>query len=121
MPRSGSANGGVIGAVNNTSFGKCTQTAVTASGCLTLQPGTNIVKTAVIAGGGGGGGGGGCGNQPAGTRTGGNGGTGIVILRAPGSTSISAAPGTNTIATLPAPAGGCKVATFTVTGTLTIS
>jgi hypothetical protein len=34
---------------------------------------------------------------------------------------VSAAPGTNTITTLPGPAGGCKVATFTVTGTLTIS
>jgi hypothetical protein len=32
---------------------------------------------------------------------------------------ISVAPGTNTVTTLPAPAGGCKVATFTVSGTLT--
>jgi hypothetical protein len=31
------------------------------------------------------------------------------------------APGTNTVTTLPAPAGGCKVATFTVSGTLTVS
>ena len=48
----------------------------------------------------------------------GSGGSGIVILRAPGSAQISATPGTNTISTLPAPAGGCKVATFTVSGTL---
>jgi hypothetical protein len=47
------------------------------------------------------------------------GGSGIVIVRAPGSAEFSVAPGTNTITTLPAPAGGCKVATFTVSGTLT--
>jgi hypothetical protein len=34
---------------------------------------------------------------------------------------FAATPGTNTVATLPAPAGGCKVATFTVSGDLTIS
>jgi hypothetical protein len=51
----------------------------------------------------------------------GAGGSGIVIVRAPGSASISAAPGTNTVTTLPAPAGGCKVANFTVPGTLTVS
>jgi hypothetical protein len=47
--------------------------------------------------------------------------SGIIIVRAPGSANISASPGTNTITTLPAPAGGCKVATFTVSGTLTVS
>jgi hypothetical protein len=31
-----------------------------------------------------------------------------------------ASPGTNTVTTLPAPAGGCKVATFTVSGTNTL-
>ena len=56
-------------------------------------------------------------NNPAGA-----GGSGIVVARFPGSTRCkSVAPGTNTIATLPAPEGGCKVATFTVSGTLTIS
>jgi hypothetical protein len=50
---------------------------------------------------------------------GGAGGSGIVIIRAPGAAGISVAPGTNTVTTLPAPAGGCKVATFTVSGTLT--
>ncbi len=51
------------------------------------------------------------------------GGSGIVVLRAPGplGPTFSVAPGTNSIATLPSPAGGCKVASFTVTGTLTIS
>jgi hypothetical protein len=50
-----------------------------------------------------------------------SGGSGIVIVRAPGSVGFSAAPGTNTVTTLPAPAGVCKVATFTVSGTLTVS
>jgi hypothetical protein len=57
----------------------------------------------------------------AGGAIGAAGGSGIVIVRAPGSASISASPGTNTVTTLPAPAGGCKVATFTVSGDLTIS
>jgi hypothetical protein len=52
---------------------------------------------------------------------GGSGGSGIVIVRAPGSAELAASPGTNTVTTLPAPAGGCKVATFTVSGDLTIS
>jgi hypothetical protein len=51
--------------------------------------------------------------------TGGAGGSGIVVIRAPGSANLAASPGTNTVTTLPAPAGGCKVATFTVSGTLT--
>jgi hypothetical protein len=75
---------------------------------------------------GGGGGGGASSNPPSNAPpTGGTamlgraGGSGVVILRFPGSTCASVAPGSNSIATLPAPAGGCKVATFTVTGTLT--
>jgi hypothetical protein len=59
MPRnkSGSANGGVIGKTNKTSFGKNTQTVKTAStpSAVTTQPGTRIIKTLVLAGGGGGG------------------------------------------------------------------
>jgi hypothetical protein len=43
------------------------------------------------------------------------------VVRVPGDTGASVAPGTNSLATLPAPAGGCKVATFTVSGTLTIT
>jgi hypothetical protein len=63
-----------------------------------------------------GGGGGGSGHViPSGAA----GGSGIVIIRAPGSANLGAAPGANTVTTLPAPAGGCKVATFTVSGTLT--
>jgi hypothetical protein len=65
-----------------------------------------------------GGGGGGAWNG-----TNGAGGSGVVILRIPAAcapVSLAAAPGTNTITTLPAPEGGCKIATFTVTGTLTV-
>ena len=49
------ANGGIIGPVNQTSFGKCTVTTKTSSGPLTTQPGTRIVKTLIVAGGGAGG------------------------------------------------------------------
>ena len=50
-------NGGIIGPVNVTSRGKNTVTIKTSSGCDSLQSGTRIIKTAVVAGGGGGGGG----------------------------------------------------------------
>ena len=42
------SNGGIIGALNPTSFGKCTVTSQTSSGTLTTQPGTRLVATAVI-------------------------------------------------------------------------
>ena len=58
-------------------------------------------------------------NAGATQSTGGAGGSGTVIIRAPSGANLGAAPGTNTVTTLPAPAGGCKVATFTVSGTLT--
>jgi hypothetical protein len=48
------SNGGIIGALNPTSFGKCTVTSQTSSGTLTTQPGTRIVQSLVVAGGGGG-------------------------------------------------------------------
>jgi hypothetical protein len=58
--------------------------------------------------------------SPGGTAyNGGAGGSGVVVIRAPGSAIFSVGPATNTVTTLPAPAGGCKVATFTVSGTLT--
>jgi hypothetical protein len=50
----GSPNGGIIGVINESSFGKCTVTSKTSSGDLTLQPGTRVVQTLVVAGGGGG-------------------------------------------------------------------
>jgi hypothetical protein len=64
-----------------------------------------------------GGGGGGAWNG-----TNGSGGSGIVILRAPGplGPTFSVTPG-GSKSTLPAPAGGCTVLTFTASGTLTIS
>jgi hypothetical protein len=46
------------------------------------------------------------------------GGSGIVIVRAPSAATFSVSPCTNTSTTTP---GGCKVATFTVSGTLTVS
>jgi hypothetical protein len=49
----GSPNGGIIGVINPTSFGKCTVTTKTSSGPLTTQPGTRIVEVLVVAGGGG--------------------------------------------------------------------
>jgi hypothetical protein len=45
-----------------------------------------------------------------------------VIVRMPGSTCMSISPSpVGSVSTLPAPAGGCKVAQFTESGTLTIS
>jgi hypothetical protein len=64
-----------------------------------------------------GGGGGGAGGSPN-NATGGSGGSGIVIVRAPSARTFTVAPGTNTTSSTP---GGCKVATFTVSGTLTVS
>jgi hypothetical protein len=49
----GSPNGGIIGVINPTSFGKCTVTTKTSSGDLTTQPGTRLAQTLIVAGGGG--------------------------------------------------------------------
>ncbi len=64
-------NGGIIGPVNVTSFGKNTVTTKTAStpSAVTTQPGTRLIKTVIAAGGGGGG---------TGSATGGGGGGGGV-------------------------------------------
>jgi hypothetical protein len=52
----GSPNGGIIGVINPSSFGKDTVTSVTASTpAFAFQPGTRLVQTVVVAGGGGGG------------------------------------------------------------------
>jgi hypothetical protein len=77
--------------------------------------GVNPSGEAGLANTGGGGGGGtyGPGDNPSGA-----GGSGIVIARAPSDFTFTVAPGTNSTSTTP---GGCKVATFTVTGTLTVS
>lgn len=62
-----------------------------------------------------GGGGGGAGAD---NGTGGAGGSGIVIFRAPSARTFTVAPGTNTTSTAP---NGDKIATFTVSGTLTLA
>jgi hypothetical protein len=49
-------NGGIIGKTNKTSFGKCTVTSKTSTGCVSLQSGTRVIETLIVAGGGGGGG-----------------------------------------------------------------
>ena len=67
---------------------------------------------------GGGGGGSKPGSYSPSAADGGNGGPGIVIIRAPADKTLTVTPGTNTTSTHPA---GCKLATFTVTGCLTIS
>ena len=71
-------------------------------------------------------GGGGAGSDapapfPTPARNGNAGGSGIVITRFPSGATVAVAPCTNSVATLPAPEGGYKVATFTVSGTLTVS
>ena len=57
---SGSANGGIIGKSNKTSFGKNILTSITASGptspaLAATQPGTRLINALVVAGGGSGG------------------------------------------------------------------
>jgi len=64
------ANGGIIGPVQDPNIQAEQITAVTASGCLTLQSGTRFVSVLVVAGGGGGSGG---------TGTGGGGGAGGLL------------------------------------------
>jgi hypothetical protein len=44
-----------------------------------------------------------------------------VVVRGPSTQTFSVTPCTNTVSTLPGPAGSYKVATFTVSGTLTVS
>jgi hypothetical protein len=44
-----------------------------------------------------------------------------VVVRGPSSITFAVTPCTNTVTTLPSPAGSYKVATFTVSGTLTVS
>jgi len=63
---SGSANGGIIGQTNNSSFGKCTITTKTGTGCFTTQTGTRLVQALLVAGGGSGGSGAGGGGGGAG-------------------------------------------------------
>jgi hypothetical protein len=48
----------------------------------------------------------------------GQGGSGIVIVKAPATATLGVSPGTNSTGTHP---DGSKLATFTVSGTLTVS
>jgi len=73
--------------------------------------GTGGADGTVNTGGGGGGGGDNTYDDSAG-------GSGIVVLRAPSTVTFTVAPGTNTVTTAP---NGDKVATFTVSGTLSAS
>ena len=74
----GSANGGIIGLSNKTSFGKDTLTSTTCTGSntLTTQPGTRLINTVVVAGGGGSG----TGHPSSGVGGGGGGAGGLVFI-----------------------------------------
>ena len=100
MGRSGRSQGGIIGKVNNTSFGKCKVTAVTATGNFTTQPGTGVVLSAVIAGGGMGG---------IGDMGGGGGAGGVLVTCSTGVCGATAYPATigggGAATTQPGPAG----------------
>ena len=83
--------------------------------------GTVITGTAGGANTGGGGGDGseaGPISNPPGASSGKAGGSGIVVTRFPSAATVAVSPGTNAVSTAPC---GAKVATFTVSGTLTIS
>ena len=49
------SNGGIIGKINKTSFGKCTVTSKTSTGTFTTQPGTRVIDALLVGGGGAGG------------------------------------------------------------------
>jgi hypothetical protein len=65
-----------------------------------------------------GGGGGGSSSGPGPTNCSGAGGSGVVIVRTPSAFTLAVTPGTNATAAHP---GGDKIATFTVSGTLTVT
>ena len=71
-------NGGIIGPVNVTSFGKNKVTSKTASGDITTPPGTRFVDVLIVAGGGGSPG---SACSPTTPKAGGAGGSGIVVIR----------------------------------------
>ena len=82
----------------------------------------NSCKSAAGTANTGGGGGGGASSNPTANvpcaADGKAGGSGVVIIRAPSDVTLSVSPGTNATSVHP---GGEKIATFTVSGTLTIS
>ena len=95
--RSGSTNGGIIGASNKSSFGLDTITSKTSTGTVTTQPGTRVVQTLIIAGGGGGGSAAGSSNQ--GGAGGGAGGYLCTEINVCGSTSYSLTVGAGAAST----------------------
>ena len=77
-----------------------------------------VVQAAGRGDGGGGGGGGAVGYPAPSPAQAAAGGSGIVIIRGPSAATFTVAPGSNSTSTSP---GGEKIATFTVSGTLTVS
>ena len=75
-PSNSSQNGGILGVSNKTSFGRCTVTTTTSTGCITLQPGTRVVSAMIVAGGGGSG----TGHPSSGVGGGGSGGGGMILI-----------------------------------------
>jgi hypothetical protein len=122
---SGNLNAGA-GVTNNIN-GSCTAYAGGGGGFTQLGASGPSVQSGTGGTGGGAPGNSACKNGAANTGGGGgsqfgqpngNGGSGIVIVRAPSSATLAVSPGTNSTSTHP---GGDKIATFTVSGTLTVS
>ena len=110
------ANGGIIGPVNLSSFGKCTITSKTATGTVTTQPGTRVVQALIIAGGGAGGSAAGSSNQGGGG--GGAGGYLCTEVNVNGNAPYTATVGAGAAATPSGPnnAASGTASTFGATG-----
>ena len=102
--------GGAGGATNNFQSGK----GLNFGGARGASNQTAAQPAAANRGGGGGG------NNDAATCSSVPGGSGLVVVRVPGTTNISVSPGTNSVSACVGPTND-KVATFTVSGTLTIA
>ena len=101
------------GGASGNVYGGASAAAGGAGGGGAGAPGTGCAVSGTANTGGGGGG-----NGHKSSAFGGAGGSGVVIIRTPSAYSLAVAPGTNATATHP---GGDKIATFTVSGTLTIT
>jgi hypothetical protein len=112
----GGGGGGATGAGGNCGPAGAGAPNLITGSCVTYATGGTGGACGAVGGNNTGEGGDGRGNNnPAGA-----GGSGIVVVRFPSAACISVAPGTNTITNCVGPAND-KVATFTVTGTLTVS
>ena len=125
----GAANGSGGGGAGGYREGKSPQTPYTASPLACTSGSNNGLPVSASPGsypivvGSGGGGGTESGPvfgpaYPTSDSPGGNGGSGVVIIRTPGAFPMTVTPCANTVSTTP---GGCNVATFTVTGTSTLN